>query len=236
MRIVGVIQARVSSRRLPGKILLQLCGRPTLDYLVDALMRAQRLDGIVLATSTDPSDDQTALFARQRGIPCHRGSLENVALRMLGAGEEHQARAIVRINGDSPLMDPVIIDPAVPLFDEGPVDIVTNVHPRTFPKGQSVEVIALSALRAAVAAMGSSEEREHVTPYIYAHPELFSIVSFRADPPRPEIQLSIDDGEDFDRCAAILRALAGPPWQVGWRACVAAYDRHVVTRTLGTSS
>jgi len=233
MRIVGVVQARFSSRRLPGKILMQLCGRPSLDYVLDSLAHAERLDGIMLATSTDPSDDATALFASQRSIPCYRGSLDNVALRMLRAGDEQQALAIVRINGDSPLIDPSLIDRGVGLFLEQSVDLVSNVSPRTFPKGQSVEVIALSALRAAIASMTSSAEREHVTPYIYAHPERFSIRSFGTDAPRPDVQLSIDDAEDFARCAAVLRALAGPPWQAGWRACVAAYDRCVAASASG---
>ena len=212
---------------------MQLCGRPSLDYVVNSLARAERLDGIMLATSTDPSDDVTALFASQRTIPCYRGSLDNVALRMLRAGEEQQALAIVRINGDSPLIDPALVDWAVRLFREQSVDLVTNVSPRTFPKGQSVEVIALGALRAAIPSMTTSEEREHVTPYFYAHPQRFSIRSFETDAPRPDVQLSIDNAEDFARCAAIMRALAGPPWQAGWRACVAAYDRYVAASAAG---
>ena len=218
---------------MPGKILMQLCGRPSLDYVVDSLARAEQLDAIMLATSTDPSDDATALFASQRAIPCYRGSLTNVAFRMLQAGEVQQALAIVRINGDSPLIDPSLIDRGVRLFKEQSVDLVTNVSPRTFPKGQSVEVIALDALRTAIAAMTTSEEREHVTPYLYAHPERFSIRSFETDAPRPEVQLSIDDAADFARCAAIVRELSRPPWQAGWRACVAAYDRYVAAAASG---
>jgi spore coat polysaccharide biosynthesis protein SpsF len=225
MRVIGVIQARFSSRRLPGKILMELRGRPSLDYLLEGLSHSARLEGVIVATSTDPSDDPVAAFAKQRGVSCYRGSLEDVALRMLRAGEVQQADAIVRINGDSPLMDPALIDHAVDLFRESPVDMVTNVRPRTFPKGQSVEVIALDALYKAVESMNAPEDREHVTPYIYGHPVEFSIRSFTADAPRPDVQLSIDDATDFARCAAILEALGGAPWQFGWRACVTAYDQ-----------
>jgi spore coat polysaccharide biosynthesis protein SpsF len=235
MRIVGVIQARLSSRRLPGKILMQLRGRPSLDYLVEGLAHAARLDSVILATSSDPSDDPTAQYARQRALRCHRGSLDHVALRLLRAGEEQSADAIVRINGDSPLLDPSLIDLAVGLFVDGEVDIVTNVRPRTFPKGQSVEVIALDALRTAAESMVAPEDREHVTPYMYSHPETFSARSFVTDRPRPEVQLSIDVAADFERCGAILDALDGPPWQAGWRACVAEYDRCVVATASGTS-
>jgi len=227
VRVIGVVQARLSSRRLPGKILMRLRDRPSLDHLIEGLSHAARLDHIVLATSIDPSDTATAEFAAARGISCHRGPLDDVATRLLQAGEQHQADAIVRVSGDSPLIDPALIDRAVELFSEGAAEIVTNVRPRTFPKGQSVEVIALAALRRAAARMTTPEEREHVTPYVYAHPEEYSIRPFVTPDGRPEVQLSIDDAEDFARCSAILEALPGPPWQVGWRACVAVYDRYM---------
>jgi spore coat polysaccharide biosynthesis protein SpsF len=228
MRVVAVVQARLSSRRLPGKILMDLRGRPILDYLVEGLRHAGHLDAIVVATSTDASDDATAAYAAQRGLVCHRGSLEHVALRLLRAGEEQDADAILRVNGDSPLLDPALVDHGVALFLAKRPDIVTNVRPRTFPKGQSIEIIDLAALRSAVERMTTAEEREHVTTYIYAHPEAFSIVSFAADPPRPEVQLSIDSPADFERCAAILEKVAGPPWRAGWRACLAAFDEIAV--------
>jgi len=224
LRIVGVIQARASSRRLPGKILKLLCGKPMLEHLLEGLAHATQLDGLVLATSVDTSDDLTEQFARQRNIACYRGPLDDVALRMLRAGESQHAQAIVRINGDSPLLDPALVDQGAALFRLGAVDIVTNVRPRSFPKGQSVEVISLAALRRAVGSMTAAEEREHVTPFVYAHPESFSVRSFVADEPRPEIQLSVDDPVDFDRCASVVDALPVAPWQAGWKACVAAYD------------
>jgi spore coat polysaccharide biosynthesis protein SpsF len=233
MRIVAAVQARYSSQRLPGKILMRLRDRPSLDYLLDGLSHAAMLDGVVLATSTDPSDDPTAHYAGQRGIACHRGSLEHVALRMLGAAQEQRADAIVRISGDSPLLDPALVDRAIELFRSSQADMVTNVMPRTFPKGQSVEVIAVDALRSAIADMTTPAEREHVTPYFYAHPERFAIVSFVTDVARPEVQLSIDDADDFARCAAILELLPGAPWQVGWQACLAAHDQVVAAGRSG---
>jgi spore coat polysaccharide biosynthesis protein SpsF len=233
MRVVAVIQARQSSRRLPGKILMNLRGRPSLDYLIEALAHAARLDGVVLATSTDTSDDATTQYAAERAIPCHRGSLDHVALRLLRAAEEQHADALVRINGDSPLLDPAVVDQGIELFRARHVDVVTNVQPRSFPKGQSVEVIAVPALRAAVEQMSSPHDREHVTPFLYTHPERFRIAAFVSEVARPEVQLSIDDADDFARCAAILAALPGAPWQVGWRACLDAYDRIVAAAAVG---
>jgi spore coat polysaccharide biosynthesis protein SpsF len=171
-----------------------------------------------------------------RGSRASPVSEARVAERLLKAGESAGADAIVRLNGDSPLMDPALVERAIRLFREAGVDVVTNVRPRSFPKGQSVEVLSMQALRTAVARMTAAEEREHVTPFIYAHPELFSIRSFQADVPRPEVQLSIDEPQDFERCAAILEMLGAPPWQAGWLACVAAYDRVVAGSRLGVAS
>jgi spore coat polysaccharide biosynthesis protein SpsF len=102
--------------------------------------------------------------------------------------------------------------------------VVTNVSPRSFPKGQSVEVIACDALSRAVDGMTTADEREHVTPFIYAHPDRFAIRSFVAAHPRPELQLSVDDADDFARCEAILGALNQPAWRAGWEACARACD------------
>lgn len=227
MRVICAIQARMSSRRLPGKILLTLRDRPSLAYLVESLTHARQLDGAIIATSTDATDDPTAGFAAERRIPCYRGSLTNVAQRLLEGGEACGADAIVRVSGDSPLLDPKLVDEAVELFRGERSDVVTNVRPRSFPKGQSVEVVAISALRQAVASMSTGAEREHVTPYLYAHPEQFLIRAFVTEHGRPEVQLSVDDREDHERCAKILEHLSAPPWEAGWRACVAAYDRVV---------
>lgn len=224
-RVVAVVQARLSSRRLPGKILKLLAGRPSLDYLLDSLRQCACLADIVLATSDDQSDDATAAYAAARGLRCHRGSLDDVALRLLEAAHSTGADAFVRVNGDSPLLDPKLVDEAVHLFAAGGADIVSNVHPRSFPKGQSVEVISAQAMRRAVDAMSTAHDREHVTPYFYARDHEFVIRSFSAGTPRPEVQLSIDSPEDFARCEAILASLGAPPWEAGWLACVRAYDR-----------
>lgn len=215
----------MTSRRLPGKILMNLVDRPMLDYTVESLRHARGLDGVILATSTDSSDDAAEQFAVSRGLRCYRGPLDDVARRLLNAAREVEADSIVRVNGDSPLLDPKLVDEGIATFRAHGADIATNVRPRTFPKGQSVEVIAAAALQRAIERMKSADEREHVTPYFYAHPEEFAIASFVTDPPRPEAQLSVDDAADFARCAAIIAALPAPPWQAGWRACLAAYDR-----------
>ena len=230
MRVAAVIQARMSSRRLPGKILLKLGDRPALAHMLDGLGHAEGLDMLAVATSTDPSDDATAAFAAARGVRVLRGALDDVARRLLRAGEALEADAIVRVNGDSPFLDPALVSLGISLWRESPASIVTNVFPRTFPKGQSVEVLPIPQLRAAVERMASADEREHVTKYVYAHPEAFSIRTFSADPPRPDVNLCIDDAGDLQRCEAILEVLPTAPWKAGWRACVAAYDDYEIRR------
>jgi len=223
VRIAAVVQARLSSQRLPGKVLQLVGGTPLIGLLLEGVTRCRRLDTVVIATSTDPSDDPLDSFAKSAGIGCFRGSLNNVGERMLGAAASVGADAFVRLNGDSPLLDPSLVDRAVDLFLEGPADIVTNVWPRSFPKGQSVEVISLAALTRTVPLMGL-EDREHVTMHFYSHADRYVIRSFTADRPRPEVKLSVDEPADLRRCTAIVRLLGRPHWEAGWEECVRASD------------
>jgi spore coat polysaccharide biosynthesis protein SpsF len=211
MRIAAVVHARMSSRRLPGKVLRPLAGAPLLAHLFDRLRRADGIDALLLATSTASEDDALAAFAATHGIACHRGPLDDVAARLLGAAEAHRLDAVVRINGDSPLLDPALVSEAVRQFRHGGLDLVTNVFPRSFPKGQSVETIATEALNRVVRD-AEPADREHVTQHIYRYPAAFRIRNFTAAAPRPELQLSVDTAEDFRRVEAILeRADAGAP-------------------------
>ena len=230
MRIVAVVQARLSSRRLPGKVLMPLAGRPMIGHLFEALRRAGALDGIVLATSDRPDDDAVADFAREVGVDAFRGSLDDVAGRMLAAAEAAGADALVRVNGDSPLLDPALVDRAAGLYRAGGAAIVSNVRPRSFPKGQSVEVVSTAALRRAHGRMTEKDEREHVTPHLYDRPDDYPLAGFQAERPRPDLQLSVDEPEDFARCAGILARLDRPAWQAGWEACAALADDWAATR------
>jgi spore coat polysaccharide biosynthesis protein SpsF len=206
MRVGAIIQARFSSRRLPGKVLRPLCGKPLLAHLVERLQRSAVLDVVAVATSTDPSDDAVAAFCAGAGIACQRGALDDVLGRVREAARALKLDGIVRVSGDSPLLDPALVRQTVKLFRRGDWDLVTNVQIRTFPKGQSVEIIAAAALERAAAKAKSAAEREHVTPYLYAHPELFRIRNLAARVARPNLQLSVDTAEDFARIEAILTA------------------------------
>lgn len=204
MRVGAIIQARFSSQRLPGKVLRPLCGKPLLAHLVDRLRRSAVLDVIAVATSTDPSDDAVAAFCAGAGIACQRGALDDVLGRVQAAAQALKLDGIVRVSGDSPLLDPALVRQAVKLFRRGGWDLVTNVQVRSFPKGQSVEVIAAAALERVAEKARKGAEREHVTPYLYANPNLFRIRNLVARVPRPNLQLSVDTAEDFARIEEIL--------------------------------
>ena len=223
-RIVAVVQARMSSQRLPGKVLAEVAGKPLLQYLLERLERCDELQGIAVATSEAPSDDAVQDFASAFGITCHRGALHDVAARMLMAARAENCAAFVRISGDSPLMDVALVDRAVGLFREQRPDLVSNVLVRSFPRGQSVEVIAVPAMERACAAMNGAAEREHVTPYLYAHQDEFRIVGFSTEPARTEMRLCVDTREDLRRFAGILHQLGEPHWMHSLAAVMVAAE------------
>ncbi len=206
MQIGAIIQARFSSQRLPGKVLRPLCGKPLLAHLVDRLKRSTALDVIGVATSIESSDDAVAAFCASAEISCYRGSLDDVLGRMQAAARNFALDGIVRVSGDSPLLDPALVRQAVKLFRRGGWDLVTNVQVRSFPKGQSVEILSAEALDRVAKNARAATEREHVTPYIYTHPDLFRIRNLVARVARPTLQLSVDTEEDLVRIEAILSA------------------------------
>ena len=221
LRIVVVVQARMSSQRFPGKVLTDVLGAPMLGHLLDRLKQCEGIDGLVVATSNGAEDAAIAAYAAGRGIACHRGSLDDVASRLIGAAEAMDADALVRVSGDSPLLDSAVVDEAVALFRDRCVDLVTNVQKRTFPKGQSVEVVSLPVLRAAWAKGMTADEREHVTKHFYDHAKSYSIVNMVHEPACGDIQLSVDTPEDLQRVTGILGSLGAP------------YHRHRLADMLG---
>ena len=206
-----VVQARMSSARLPGKVLLPLAGRPALGYLLERLALAAEPGLVVVATSDEPDDDPVAELAAARGVAVHRGPLADVAGRMAAAAERFGLDALVRVSGDSPLLDPALVDRAVALFRAGEADLVTNVWPRSFPVGQSVEVVSSAALRRVLAESADADDREHVTRHIYGNADRFRIVNFaREAGDASDVRLTLDTEDDLRRLEAIVAAMDRP--------------------------
>ena len=162
--MLAIIQARMSSKRLTGKVLKDLCGKPLLSWTICRIKKTEFIGKILIATSTEISDDPIEEFCFSENIPCHRGSLDNVSSRFKEAVLEENVDAFVRISGDSPLIDPMVIDRAVQLYNQSPCDLVTNIMVRTFPKGQSVEVLNTDTFVKVSENIKEVSAKEHVTP------------------------------------------------------------------------
>lgn len=203
----------MSSRRLPGKVLRSLAGKPTLQYLLERLERCEQVDRVVVATSVDPSDDPVAAFCEAAGVAVHRGPLEHVAARFGEVAARFGLDAFVRVTADSPLLDQALVDRGAALYREGDFDVVTNVYPRsTFPSGQSLEVVRAAAFRGALAHMDDPYEREHVTPYFYRRPDEFRICNFVAERDDSALDVSLDTEQDARLIEGVLRRMERPHW------------------------
>lgn len=206
MKTIIIVQARMTSTRLPGKVLLPLAGEPMLVRLLERLRRVQRADGIVIATTTNASDDPIAALCAQQGVPCHRGSELDVLSRYADAARLHAADVVVRITSDCPLIDPALIDQLIAVYEEGDSDYVSNMLPPTWPYGMAVEVFSATALAQAHAEATQDAEREHVTPFIYWHPEqLLRHIS------KAEIEKNARPGESYEQVADRLKKLKDKP-------------------------
>lgn len=205
----------MSSRRLPGKVLMPLAGKPMLGWLLERLAHCEALDALCVATSAEPSDDAVAAYCASLGVACHRGDLDNVALRVLRAAEAMEADAFVRISGDSPLMDNAVVADTVSLYRGATPDLASNVVTRTFPKGQSVEVLNVKSFRTALPLFDGAGDNEHVTTYFYRNSAGFRVASLQRASDDSAIQLSVDTAEDFARAERLIGRFTRPHWTYG---------------------
>ncbi len=203
----------MSSTRLPGKVLTPVSGRPLIGMLIDRLTRCRAIDAIIVATSDRPDDDAIAQFCIDESTDVFRGPLEDVAARFAGAARSHGLDAFVRVCADSPLLDPALVDAAAARIKKGDCDMVTNVEPRTYPPGQSVEAVTTIAFARARAFMTDCADREHVTRALYAHAEHFRIERLVRKEVCTEPHLAVDTADDLIRIAAVVERMDRPHWQ-----------------------
>ena len=198
MKTIIIVQSRMTSTRLPGKVLLPLAGEPMLMRLMERLRRVQRADGIVIATTTNVTDDPIAAMCAQQGVPCHRGSELDVLSRYADAARLHAADVVVRITSDCPLIDPALIDQLIAVYEEGDSDYVSNMLPPTWPYGMAVEVVSATALAQAHAEATQDAEREHVTPFIYWHPQRYRLRNVASPVALSHHRWTVDTPEDYE--------------------------------------
>ena len=199
----------MSSTRLPGKVMADLVGQPMILRQIERLKRAKRLDQIVVATSTDASDDGLAARLGAEGIGVHRGSLEDVLSRFIGALDQFGPdETVVRLTADCPLADPDLIDETIDLFEASGADFTSNVPTRrSYPKGLDVEVIRANVLRLAAQEATAPYHREHVTAFIAQQPERFTITGLEQHASEGEVRWTVDRPDDLDFVRAVYEAL-----------------------------
>lgn len=205
--VLCVLQARMSSSRLPGKVLLPILGQPMLLRQIERLRRASRVSRIVVATSSDPSDDPIEAACRTAGVDCFRGDLNDVLDRFYRAASDYGPRHVLRLTGDCPLVDPAIVDGLVEFYSKGGYDYASNTIPHSFPDGMDAEIFSMAALARAWKEARVPYEREHVTPYFYGNPELFKLGSYRSPEDLSSVRLTVDRAEDLDRVRSIYERL-----------------------------
>ena len=177
--MLAIIQARTSSKRFPKKVLYKINSKPLIIRVVNNALKSNLVSNLIVATSKEKSDDQLVKLIKKSRFKYFRGSLKNVALRMLNVAQINNAKYFMRLSGDSPLIDYKIIDFAIKILKKNKnVDIVTNVFPRTFPSGQSVEIIKTKVLKNYISDFNQSE-KEHVTTFFYSNSKKFKIINFR---------------------------------------------------------
>ncbi|MCA9243507.1 MAG: NTP transferase domain-containing protein [Phycisphaerales bacterium] len=215
MRIGTIIQARMGSTRLPGKMLEDVNGAPLLTRVVERVRASTLSTEVIVATTSEPRDDRIARLCGELRLPVIRGSRDDVASRFLSAVDSHGLDAFVRVCGDSPLMDPCLIDKGVDLLVNGGFEIVTNNLRRTFPKGQTVEVLKSDTFRRGYEKFSDDGDREHVTRWFYAHADQFRVHNFTMTPDRSDLALSVDTEMDLRRVRDIFATMREPHWGFG---------------------
>jgi spore coat polysaccharide biosynthesis protein SpsF len=211
MKIVATIEARMTSSRLPGKVLMPVLGQTMLEHLVTRLAAVPSLDAIVLATTVNAADDPLAEFAAAQGIACFRGSEDDVMQRVIDAASSVSADIVVEITGDCPVIDPQIIEQAIRMFGAHDADYVGNAQVRSYPDGMDVQVFRLETLKKSAALTSDPLDREHVTLHIRNHPELFSHVHLVAPPELhwPTLGLTLDEPADYELLKRVIEHFEG---------------------------
>ena len=209
-RIVATIEARMTSSRLPGKVLLNAGGKPMLQHLVDRLRAVPSITKIVVATTSNTADDVLVDFANRQGILVYRGSEQDVMGRVIGAAQLAQADLVVEITGDCPIIDPDIVEQTIQMYLHNNAVYVSNGHIRSYPDGMDTQVFGLDVLIQSAAMTNAPLDREHVSLHIRNNPALFPKLTLIAPPSLhwPELGLTLDEEADYQLLKRIIEKLA----------------------------
>ena len=207
-----IIQARMGSSRLPGKVMMKLDDKnPVIYYVIKQLKHCNFVDEIVVATTVLKEDDVIENFVRKNNIKCFRGSEQDVLDRYYQCAKNYSFSAVIRITSDNPLVDPEIIDKIITLFKTNDYDYISNEQPPTFPLGYAVEVFSFSALETAWKKAELPSEREHVTPYFYKNKKVFKQTNFDNSTDLSSIRCTLDTNDDYTLIKKIIHKINHRP-------------------------
>lgn len=216
MKVVAIVQARMGSIRLPGKVLSDLGGKSMLARVVERLRRTRLITEVLVATTDTAADDIIVAECRKRSVPVSRGDQKDVLDRYFRAAQLAKAEVVVRITADCPLIDPEITDKTIAGFLEAGPDYASNVLKRTYPRGLDTEVMSVATLELAWRQARKPYEREHVTPYIYEHPDEFKLSSVTGEEDHGAHRWTVDTPEDLEFVRAVYERFA-PDDTFSWR-------------------
>lgn len=208
-KIVATIEARMTSSRLPGKVLLPIGGIPVLEMMIERLKRSHYLDAICVATTTNSDDDAVEALAKRLGVACFRGSESDVLGRVLGAAQSVGGDIIVEAMADSPFVDPALVDRGIEEFFARDVDYAANCIKDTYAVGFEVQVFPTNILADVAARTNDIIDRTHVTYYIYNHPELYRTHNWEAPAElvAPHFRMTLDEASDYKAICTVAEAL-----------------------------
>ena len=209
MKTVIIDQARMTSTRLPGKVMKEVLGKPLLEYQIERLKRANEADQLVIATTTNDTDQPIVELCKRLGVAYYSGSEEDVLSRYYEAATEFGADVVVRVTSDCPLIDPAVVDKVIKHYKDNwdKYDYVSNTLTRTYPRGLDTEVFSYKVLQEAFFNAKEQSEREHVTPYICWHPERYRLGNVFHHENQSQHRWTVDTPEDFELIKLILQEL-----------------------------
>ena len=209
MKTAIIVQARMTSTRLPGKVMKQVLGKPLLEYQIERLQRVKLADKIVIATTTNQTDAPIVDLCNRLSVAYFRGSEEDVLERYYQAATAHKADVVVRVTSDCPLIDPQVINRVIDYYlqNQSNYDYVSNSIKRTYPRGMDTEVFSFSVLQQAFMEATTQPDREHVTPFIYRQPERYRLGHVTYSEDCSHHRWTVDTPEDFELIKKIIEAV-----------------------------
>jgi len=210
MKVPAIIFSRMGSSRLPGKALRHIAGEPLIKRVIDRVSKVKNLSTIVVATSNSKTDDRLTQYIQSLNIEVFRGATHDVLNRAVSCASYLGVDKFVRINGDSPLIDPELLEKGIEMWTDPSLDLISNVFPRTYPVGTSVEIIKTDSLKKIMGLTADSCDSEHVTRFFYKNPEKFRILNFESGRSElREVRLAVDTEEDLERIDWLFKEFGG---------------------------